>query len=49
MKDRGIEPDAVSYNSLINACAQGGQVDEAVKWLQVMQDHGIELDIMSYA
>ena len=48
MKDRGIEPDAMSYNSIINACAQGSQVEEAVKWLKTMQDQGIAPNIMSY-
>ena len=48
MKDRGIEPDAMSYNSIINACAQGSQVEEAVKWLKTMQDQGIAPNSMSY-
>ena len=37
-----------SYTSVINACAQGGQVEEAVKWLQPMQDQGIKPNDKSY-
>ena len=48
MKDQGIEPNGKSYNSVIKACAHGGQVEEAVKWLQAMQDQGIKPDVKSY-
>ena len=38
----------MSYNSVINACAQGGQVEQAAQWLQAMKDQGIEPDVKSY-
>ena len=38
----------MSYNSVINACAQGGQLEAAVQWLQAMKEQGIIPDDNSY-
>ena len=33
----GIEPNAVSFNPIIQACAQMGQADEAERWCLMSQ------------
>ena len=48
IQDEGKKPDDKSYNSVINACAQGGQVEEAMKWLQVMKAQGIKPNVITY-
>ena len=42
MQDAGVEPDAVTYASVIHACAQNGDVQGAATWLTRMQDAGLQ-------
>ena len=44
----GTEQNVISFNSAINACAQRGQVEQAVKLLQTMRAQGVDPDIMTY-
>jgi len=44
----GIEPDVVSYNSLIHACSVKGQAQAAEHWLQEMLTRGLETTVSTY-
>ena len=44
----GIEPNAVSFNSIIHACGQMGKAEEAERWLLKMETHGVEPRIATY-
>lgn len=48
MQERGIEPTAVTYNSLINACIQARDVEQAFEVYETMQERGIEPDAVTY-
>jgi len=55
MEDAGLEPDACSYNVLLDACARAasvrgsrGRVEEGIQVLTRMQDAGVKADIVSY-
>merc|ERR1711920_205806 len=37
MLEKGIAPSIYTYNALINSCAQRGDVEGAVKWLERMR------------
>merc|ERR1711990_1354148 len=38
MREAGIQPSAVSYGSVMNACARAGDPKEAENWLDYMDD-----------
>ena len=38
----GVEPNVVSYNSLIYACGKKGQAATAERWVTEMEERGIE-------
>ena len=42
MIDSGVEPNVVSYNSLIYACGKKGQSAQAEAWIEEMEARGIE-------
>ena len=45
----GLEPDVVSYTTLIDACAKKGLVEEAEHWLAQMLERGeIKADVVAY-
>ena len=45
---RGVFERQVSYNSVINACAQKGRVSRAEMWLEKMLAAGVKTDAFSY-
>ncbi|PKA47953.1 Pentatricopeptide repeat-containing protein [Apostasia shenzhenica] len=50
MLQSGHRADLASYNSLMAALCKGGELDEAQKWFQEMQNsHGLEPDSASFA
>ena len=49
MQSSGVPPNARSYSSVINACAQSGDVPGAVKWLEAMQSSGVPPNDRSYS
>mmetsp|Transcript_4846 Transcript_4846/g.8451 ORF Transcript_4846/g.8451 Transcript_4846/m.8451 type:complete len:368 (-) Transcript_4846:199-1302(-) len=48
MKNSGLQPDRVAYNSLMHACASAGDSKRAVKVLASMRSQGIDPDVVSY-
>lgn len=51
MKRRGVEPDVVTYNSLINVLRWGGQRDRALEILDGMNAKGaggVRPDVITY-
>ena len=42
MQKAGLETDVITYNSLITACANGGQTDEALEAFGNMQKSSLE-------
>jgi pentatricopeptide repeat protein len=48
MRDSGINIDAATYNTLINACAAAGNLDKAIETVQAMQEEGILPDVITY-
>merc|ERR1719272_1045417 len=41
MKQGGVRPDEIMYNSLLDGCAQSNLVDEGLKLLEEMQQEGV--------
>ena len=41
------EPDVISYNSLIAACAKGGKTEEALEVFKSMQEFGEQPNVIS--
>ncbi|KAL9811674.1 putative tetratricopeptide-like helical domain superfamily, RBM48, RNA recognition [Arabidopsis thaliana] len=48
MKGKGFVPNGKSYNSLVNAFALSGKIDDAVKCLWEMIENGRVVDFISY-
>ncbi|AED93669.1 pentatricopeptide (PPR) repeat-containing protein [Arabidopsis thaliana] len=48
MKGKGFVPNGKSYNSLVNAFALSGEIDDAVKCLWEMIENGRVVDFISY-
>ena len=48
MQAAGVKPDAISYNSLITACAKGDRTEEALDVFEFMQAAEVEPDVFSY-
>ncbi|KAK4351729.1 hypothetical protein RND71_031042 [Anisodus tanguticus] len=49
MVDAGVEPNRVTFLSMLNACSHGGLVDEGLEFLRKMVDEfGIQPDIKHY-
>jgi pentatricopeptide repeat protein len=49
MRDAGVEPDEVTFVGLLNACTNGGFVDEGLKYFELLHhEHGIEPEIKHY-
>ena len=48
MPAAGVETDVISYNSLIFACGNAGEAEEALKVFKSMQTAGVKADIISY-
>ena len=47
LKEEGIEPNEITFNSLIDACAQIGDIDRANRWFRCMGTNGIEPNIIT--
>ena len=42
-------PNVRSYSSVINACAKAGKAEEAVQWLERLEDAGLQSDAIVYS
>jgi pentatricopeptide repeat domain-containing protein 1 len=43
MEDRGVQPDAMSYNAAISACEKSGQYEKALNLWREMEERGVQL------
>ena len=48
MKLRGIKPDEVLYNSLLDGCSKNGQINLAFSIYDLMVDEGISPSTVTY-
>lgn len=48
MKDMGVKPDIVSYNSLIDVYCKGREMDKAYKIFEKMKEEDIMPDVITY-
>ncbi|XP_058112429.1 pentatricopeptide repeat-containing protein At5g48910-like [Magnolia sinica] len=49
MKNSGVQPNAITFSCVLNACSHGGMVDDGIKYFRKMTDvYGIEPDIAHY-
>ena len=48
MSEARIEPDMVTYNTVINALARCGRVKEAMDHVQAMKDQGLSPDVVTF-
>lgn len=48
MRASGVQPDTAAYNTLINACASGGDIERALEAVKAMQSEGVKLDAITY-
>ena len=44
-----MQPNVTSYNSVINACAQKGDVNRAEHWFKRLEEFLVQPDVMSYS
>merc|ERR1719473_2666635 len=49
MVQAGIPASNHSFGSVISACAKAGKPDKAEIWLNHMEDHGIEPDVVAFS
>ena len=47
MGEMNVQPDAVTFNTLINGYAQRGHADDAERLLELMQKKGLEPDTVT--
>ena len=43
------KPNVRSYSSVINACAKAGKAEEAVQWLERLENAGLQSDAIVYS
>jgi pentatricopeptide repeat domain-containing protein 1 len=48
MRAADVQPDTVTYNTLLTACANGGQWQEAVRVFEDMRVAGVLPDTITY-
>eukprot|EP00122_Pirum_gemmata_P019245 Pgem_evm1s18026 len=48
MQQKGISPDIVSYNSVIDGCSKNDRIDESIKYFQFLLQNKIEPTTETY-
>ncbi|KAF8019710.1 hypothetical protein BT93_G0415 [Corymbia citriodora subsp. variegata] len=48
MKEMGVKPDVVSYNSLVDVYCKGREIDNAYKVVEKMREEDISPDVITY-
>ena len=48
MKEKGLTPNGISYNSAVDACGKAGKPDSAVNLLREMTAKGLTPNEISY-
>ncbi|KAK3249083.1 hypothetical protein CYMTET_41480 [Cymbomonas tetramitiformis] len=49
MKRAGVEPNVITYSSLISACEKGGQWEKALEVFAGMKKAGVEPNVITYS
>lgn len=49
MKETGLRPNEVTYNSLIDACVRASKMELAWRFLDEMQSEGLAPDNFTYS
>merc|ERR1719217_1770054 len=49
MSSAGVQPNAISYNAVLDACAKSGDSDRSATTFEAMKEHGIVPTIVTYA
>ena len=49
MLKAGVVADTISYNTVIKACAEAGDVARAEHWLSMISKAGFNADTISYS
>ena len=49
MRQRGLEPDVITYSAAISACEKGSQWERALELLDEMRQRGLEPDVITYS
>lgn len=44
----GLDPDVISYNSIVHACAREGDIPSAEQWFARMKVKGVEPNVITY-
>ena len=48
MKQQGMPPDVISYNTLISACQKCEQPEGALRLFKAMRQQGVWLNVLTY-
>ena len=48
MEKSNVQPNVTSYSSVINACAQKGDVERAEHWFKWLEQANVQPDVTSY-
>lgn len=49
MEDCNVQPDAITFSSILSACSHAGTVENGIRYFEIMKDkHGIQPDIIHY-
>jgi pentatricopeptide repeat protein len=49
MRERGIEPEVITYNAAMTACGKASQWERALELLSEMRERGLEPDMITYS
>merc|ERR1712013_388098 len=48
MKDDGLQPNLITYNSVLSAFAGVGKASQAVQWMKKIREAHLRPDLLSY-
>ena len=48
MKQRGLEPNVITYSALISACEKGQKPEDAIELFKAMKWEGVVPDVITY-
>ena len=48
MQQKGLQPDLITYSTVISACGNGGDAERALQLFVEMQQKGLQPDVITY-
>ena len=48
MRQQGLQPNVITYNSLISACGKSGKAERALQFFAKMQQQGLRPNVITY-